>query len=97
MTNQELELKAEERELVIKEINVLKAKVAQIEKEIQDELDDRKEEHIETESFNIYWKLISNKSFDSTAFKKAHPKLVEKFTVEKIKTYFKCSVKSMVE
>lgn len=97
MTNEELELKAEERELVIKEINVLKAKLAQIDQEIQHELDTRKEDHVETTCYNIYWKLSSSKRFDSTAFKKAYPKLVEAFSVDKVTTYFKCSLKSIAK
>lgn len=79
MTNEELELKAEARELVIKEILALKAKLAQIEHEIQHELDTREEEHVETDLFNIYWKLYSTKRLDSASLKKAHPKLVEEF------------------
>ena len=82
MTKKALIERVEKLEELKKQIDVLKAQADAVEAEIKNEFTKKNVTTIEVGKFIIRWTPITSNRFDSTNFKKVHPGLYKKFTMQ---------------
>ena len=89
MTNEMLEMKAQQKEVIEARIAELKAEVTAIELEIKSELDSREVDAIRTPLYNFFWKLTESNTLDQKKLKAEYPDIAAKCMTKQTKTYFK--------
>lgn len=87
MTNEMINTKIINIELVEAQIKELKALVDASKKEIQNELDDRKVSMIDTGMYRIFWDVYEKKQLDTKRLKADG--LYEQYAETKVNTMFK--------
>lgn len=89
MTNEAINSKIINIELVEAQIKELKALVDASKKEIQDELDDRKVTMIDTGMYHIFWDVYEKSQLNTKKLKAEDPDLYQKYSEKKVNTMFK--------
>lgn len=88
MTNELVNQKVIEREEILAQIKVLQAEADKITADLKSEIDSRKVDCLETDTFNLFYLLQSKHTFNSRKFKAENPELHEKYCEDKVNTFF---------
>lgn len=96
MTNEMLEMKAQQKEAIEARIAELKAEATAIELEIKSELDSRKVDSIETPLYKFFWKLTESNTIDQKKLKAEYPEVVSNCMTKQTKNIFQDQPKQII-